>query len=167
MKANNKVIFFTMGIILASVLSAQEAVFLGLYPEVNAHSRDTRETVSLGCGILTGLDINRHFSVGIKASFFYDLETVSALEPQAFFRYYLPWRKEKNCPFIQAEAGSVIYWEFGEIFPAFSGGLAIGWRFTFAKNWYTEPIFRFGYPYIWGAGASAGYKFNLTRGKKQ
>ena len=162
----NKILLFTLGILLAPVISAQEDVFLGLYPEVNAHSR---EKLSFGGGLITGLDINRHFSAGIKASFFYDLKTVSALEPQAFFRYYLPWLRwpgEKDGPFVQAEAGSVIYWEFGEIFPAFSGGLAVGWRFSFAKNWYAEPTFRFGYPYIWGASAAVGYKFNLTRGKK-
>ena len=156
-----KILLFTVGIMLASVISAQENIFLGLFPEINAHTRDTSDTVSLGGGLLTGLEINRHFSVGIKVSFFYDLETVSALEPQAFFRYCLPWRNEKNGPYIQAEAGSIIYWEFGEMFPAFSGGLALGWRFSFGKNWYAEPTARFGYPYIWGGGAIAGYKFPL------
>ena len=162
-----RVLLFAAGILLAPVISAQENIFIGLYPEVNAHTRDTSNTVSLGGGLLIGLGINQHFSAGIKTSFFYDLKTVSALEPQAFFRYCLPWRKENNGPYIQAEAGSIIYWEFGEVFPAFSGGLALGWRFSFAKNWYAEPIVRFGYPYIWGAGAAIGYKFNLKENKKQ
>jgi hypothetical protein len=102
-----------------------EGWFAGLGAEANAH---TREAAAAGGGLSFGLDISRNFALGLKAAISYNFDTVAAVEPMAFFRYYPPLGI--SGPFIQAEAGAVVYFEYGLAYPAFSGGLALGWRFV-------------------------------------
>jgi len=128
-----------------------ESWFIGLGVEANAH---TREGIAAGGGLSLGLDINRNFSLGLKPAFFYNFDTVAAIEMPVFFRYYPPLGV--TGPFIQAEAGAAIYIEYGRAYPAFCGGLALGWRFILGKNIFIEPLFRGGYPFAWGAGITAG-----------
>jgi len=132
-----------------------EGWFIGFGVEANAH---TREGVAAGSGLSLGLDINRYFSLGLKPAFYHNFDLVATVELPAFFRYYPPWGI--NGPFIQAEAGAVVYFEHDFAYPAFSGGLALGWRFVLGKNIFIEPLFRGGYPFAWGAGITAGI---LTR----
>jgi hypothetical protein len=128
-----------------------EGWFVGLGAEANAH---TREAAAMGGGLSFGLDINRNFASGLKAAFSHNFDTVAAFEPLAFFRYYLPLGIAG--PFAQAEAGAAVYFEHGLAYPAFSGGLALGWRFALGRRFYIEPLFRGGYPFAWGAGLTAG-----------
>jgi hypothetical protein len=132
-------------------LHSLESWFIGLGAEANAH---TREGVAAGGGPSFGMDINRNFSLGLKAAFSHNFDTVAAVEIPAFFRYYLPLGIIG--PFVQAEAGTAIYFEHGSAYPAFSGGLALGWRFVLGQNMYIEPLLRGGYPFAWGAGLTAG-----------
>jgi hypothetical protein len=64
---------------------------------------------------------------------------------------------------MQAEAGTVVFFEHGLAYSAFSGGLALGWRFAFEKDMYIEPLFRGGYPFGWGAGFAVGIKARKER----
>jgi hypothetical protein len=41
----------------------------------------------------------------------------------------------------------------------FSGGLSLGWRFHLGRYFFLEPAVRGGYPYMAGAGLSAGARF--------
>jgi hypothetical protein len=144
--------FFTVcGLSLHSL----EGWFAGLGAEANAH---TREAAAMGGGMSFGLAINRNFALGLKTAFSHNFDTVSAVEPLVFFRYYLPGI---GGPFMQAEVGAVVYSEHGLAYPAFSGGLALGWRFVLGRNVFIEPLFRGGYPFAWGVGFMAG----ITRGK--
>jgi len=143
----------------ASDSFSSKVLFIGFRPEVNAH---TREVVAAGGGFLFGFDLNQYFATGLRIGFFHNMDTVATLEPQAFFRYYIPWKQwppDLGGFFVQAEAGYVAYFEYGETFHAFSGGLSAGWRSVITKNWVMEPAVRFGYPYIWGVGITAGYRF--------
>ena len=153
-------LFFT-GILLVPGIHAQESITLGLSPEASAH---TRAGVAVGGGLLVGLDINQQLAAGLKAAYYHNLDTVMTVEAQAFFRYTLPWPEGPGGPFVQAELGSDLFFENSELFPAISGGLSLGWSFVFAENWFVEPAGRFGYPYIWGATLTAGYKFPLNKG---
>jgi len=99
-------------IITKSAVHSQEDWFLGLGTEVNAH---TRNAVAVGSGLSFGLDINRSFAYGLKASFSNNFDTVSAFEPLTFFRYYLHFGIVGF--FIQAEAGTVVYFEYGLAYP--------------------------------------------------
>jgi outer membrane protein OmpA-like peptidoglycan-associated protein len=160
-KHMKKVVFLTLLLYISGSLYALDfyppvGAFAGIGPEVNAL---TRSGASVGGGILSGFDLNPLFSVGQKTAFFHNTDTISALELLGIFRFYLPWLhlpRETDGPFVQAEAGCIVFFEFDEVFPAFSGGLSAGWRFNFPHNWYLEPSLRFGYPHIWGVGVMAG-----------
>jgi len=138
--------------------------FAGIGPEINGYARSG---FSFGGALVIGIDLNDQFSTGLKTAFFNNFDTISAFETALFFRYYLPWLhlpKSTDGPFAQLEAGSVIFFESGynenlEAFPAFSGGLAAGWRFNLAENWYVEPAARIGYPHVWGFSVTAGIRF--------
>ena len=157
----NKLLCTIAVIFLAGNAFALDSVFVGIGPEVNAH---TRNGAALGGSFLAGIDLNKHFATGVKFGYSNNLDTVSCIEPQAFFRYSPPLPLPGRI-FLQAEAGSVIYFEFKEAYPAFSGGLALGWRFNFGGNWFAEPAFRGGYPYKWAFGAIAGYSFPIGQRK--
>jgi len=141
-------LFFTAGTLFPY---SPEGWFTGLGVEANAH---TREGAAAGGGLSFGLDINRKFTLGLKAAFYHNFDTVAAVELPAFFRYYPPL--SVTGPFMQAETGVVVYIEHGLAYPAFSGGFALGWRFVFGKIIFIEPLFRGGYPFAWGAGLTAG-----------
>jgi hypothetical protein len=113
-----------------------------------------------------GLDITHQFSAGMKNSFFYNLDSISILEPKVFIRYYLPWLHwpgEFDGPFAQAELGAALFFEHDKVFPSFSGGLSAGWRFNFTKTWYVEPALRLGFPYIWGINATVGIRLQAKK----
>ena len=129
--------------------------FAGLDAETKSN---TREGAAAGGGVSFGVDLNRHFSLGLKTAFTFNMDTVSALEPAILFRYHLPLKIFG--PFVQAELGTVVFFEYGKSYPAFLGDIAAGWRFNLRKNWYLEPAFRAGYPFIWGGSLSAGLRFD-------
>jgi len=140
--------FFTLGTLYPH---SPEGWFIGFGVEANAHSR---EGAAAGGGLSLGLDINRYFSLGLKPAFFHNFDTVAAVELPAFFRYNPPIGI--TGPFIQAEVGAVVYFEYSLVYPAFFGGLALGWRFVLGRNMYIEPLFRGGYPFALGAGLTVG-----------
>ena len=146
----------------AQNLLAPDNLFAGLGMEANAH---TRKGFALSGGILFGLDLTSQFAVGMKTAYSHNLDTVSAVEFQIFHRYYPTWLLRLinfEGFFVQQEAGCVIFYEFGEAFPAYINGLTLGWRFKFKQNWFWEPALRLGYPHIWGVGVIAGYSYSLN-----
>ena len=92
-------------------------------------------------------------------------EGLKTLEMTVFMRFFLLGFEVREGPFVQLSCGPVIFAEEGKSmsFPAegggFSVGLAAGWRFLFGDYFFLEPAFRAGYPYIAGAGVSAGIRF--------
>ena len=133
-------------------VSALDGGFVGLGGEANGNSK---EKPAAG-GILTmGLDINSFFAVGLKNAVSFSFEDLIVLENAAFFRYY----PIKNMGlFLQADLGATVLFENEKAKPVFLGGLLVGWRFNFGKFFYLEPSARGGYPFIWGAGLTAGVK---------
>ncbi|MCL2761805.1 MAG: hypothetical protein FWD36_01170 [Treponema sp.] len=138
---------------VAVSLPAMDNLFIGFSPELSAH---TRSGFAVGGGLLIGLDLSSQFAAGVKLAYFSDMDTVTSLDTQAFFRYNLPL--PVNGFFAQAEAGLVIYTEFEETFPAVAGGLAAGYHFDFNDKLFMEAAGRFGYPYMWGAGLLIGIR---------
>jgi outer membrane protein OmpA-like peptidoglycan-associated protein len=138
--------------------------FAGIGPEINGCSR---AGFSFGGNLMLGIDLNDSLSAGLKAGFFDNFDTVSALETALFFRYYLPYLhapKDIDGPFAQLEAGSFVFFERGsdkntEISPSFIGGLSAGWRINLGERWYVEPAARVGYPHVWGFSVTAGIRF--------
>jgi len=156
---------FIVGLLcMAGSLFAQTTMFVGAGLEANAN---TREGAALGTSLASAVDLNlwkQMFSAGLKLGFSGNMDTISTLETAALFRYYLPL--PINGFFVQAELGSAFFFENGESFPAFLGGLSVGWRYNLGKDWHIEPFARFGYPFIWGIGLQAGISFDLIGEKK-
>jgi len=155
-----KRLFIACLLFTAGGVFAQTGMFAGLGIETNAN---TREGAALGGSLTYAVDINRHFSAGVKTVFSGNMATVTTLEPAALFRYYLPLPVTGF--FAQAEAGVSIFFENDKSYPAFLGGLAAGWRYMFDKTWFIEPSFRGGYPFAWGFNVQAGLCFDLPGGK--
>jgi len=113
-----------------------------------------------------GIALNSQFAAGVKTSFFHNTDTISAIEPHGFFRYSLPWLRLPSSvdgPYAQTVVGAVFISEGGMTYPAFSGGLSVGWRFNLPINFYVEPEVRFSYPSLWGVSLMGGFKFQRTK----
>ena len=159
-----KTALFLCFLLIALPLSALDGAFIGISPEVNGY---TRTELALGGALLLGFDLGPNVAIGQKTGFYHDTNILSALEIQGFFRYKLPWLRMPNAnsgPFLQAEAGCTFLIEENENFPMFSGSGSLGWRFSFGRSLYAEPVFRAGYPFIWGAGLTIGIRFAMKGG---
>jgi len=138
----------------------------GLYAALLAEgSGYTRHSVAFGGGVILGGSFNGK-GVGISLLYAQDAEKFIFLEALAHFRYYLSFlshAKINTGLFLQAEGGIVLfsYEQFemsGHLTPV--AGLSAGWRFPLGTQWYIEPAIHGGYPYIFGAGLSAGMRFD-------
>ena len=156
----NKPIFCLLLLILAGSLFALDGVTFGVGGEANGSGR---EAIAAGGVLSIGLDIIPNFSIGIKKAYYYDFDLITVMEDTGFFRWY---PLNKFGLFIQAELGTMIYFEDSNSSPAFQGGFAAGWRFLFPQNsgagmnFYLEPYVRGGYPYLWGGGILMGVRVN-------
>ena len=150
-------------LLMTSNVSALSGIFTGLGLEVNGNSR---EGAAMGGNLTVGLDLNEQFSLGIKTVLSGNFDTIVTLEPAAFFRYYIPTLEFSpsfsiSGLFAQAELGTIIFFEQNKGYPAFLGGVALGWRYNIDEIWYIEPSVRFGYPFIWGVSFQGGLRFKL------
>jgi len=158
-----KILVFCLFLCVAGSLSALDWITLekmsfGIGAEANAN---TREGAAAGGVLSFDLELNKHFLIGLNATFSHNFDTVFTLEPRVFFRYNLPFKI--NGFFVQAELGTAVFFEDSKAYPAFSGGLAAGWRFLFNEKFYIEPYIRGGYPFIWGIGLTAGMSLSLKK----
>jgi len=90
-------------------------------------------------------------------------EAVVMLELALFMRFYLLGPEASTGLYIQVTAGAAMFASESAVsLPSeevsISAGLAVGWRFPLGNHWYIEPAIRAGYPYIAGAGVSAGFR---------
>lgn len=152
---------FCLFLAVAAGLPAQtNGSFIG--PGIEA-SGNGRESAAMTASLILGVDINEIFAAGVKVAFSHDFNTVSALEPQAFFRWYFLESRWRG-PFVELQAGGTVFLEHGKGFPAFQGGISAGWRFDLGEFFYVEPSARGGYPYIYGAGVSFGVRLGGSAG---
>jgi hypothetical protein len=154
-------ILFAVLLLVTVNLSALDGVFTGLGAEVNGNSH---EGIAYSGGLSLGLDVNRYFALGLK-TMISSYSGMMALEQAELIRLYFPLQRPG--PFVQAELGAFTFFEDGESYLTFLGGLALGWRFVIGKNWYMEPAVRGGYPFIWGAGISIGLRFPERKMNKE
>jgi len=137
-------------------------IFVGLFAEALGYSR---YNIAAGGGIVFGFNMNG-IGFGIHYTYVRDEENFNFLEGLYIFRLYLSQKKDNTGLFLQAEGGVVWFWYDDDISNiincmSFVGGLSAGWRFMMNKQWYIEPFIRGGYPYIFGAGFSTGFKFDF------
>jgi len=120
--------------------------------------------VSYGGGLAVGF--GKGTSVGMKAAWFFNFDDgISVLELNFLLRFYFFGKKACSGPFMQFTGGPALFFsnEIGVSVPSkigvFSIGVGCGWRFLIKEKWIIEPYIRGGYPYLAGAGLSAGIRF--------
>jgi len=120
--------------------------------------------ISSGVGLAIGF--GKGTSIGMKAVWFFDSDDgVSVLELNFLLRFYFFGKKACSGPFLQFMGGPALFFvdESGFSVPSrigvFSIGAGFGWRFLIKEKWFIEPYIRGGYPYLAGAGLSAGMHF--------
>lgn len=129
------------------------------------NSSGTPEGVGLALGYGSGI------SIGMKMVWFLPRfeeiisDDVSVLEINFLVRFYFSGKKAYSGAFLQFFGGPALFFcrENGFSVPsdigAFSIGMGFGWRFLIKEKWIIEPYIRGGYPYLAGAGLSAGIRF--------
>ena len=102
-------------------------------------------------------------ALGLRALYFVNPEDlVNILELNILFRLFL--MPSDSGPFIQFSGGPALFFrqDSDKAVPAdwgmISAGVSLGWRF-FLGRMFLEPSIRGGYPYMAGAGLSAGVRF--------
>lgn len=115
-------------------------------------------------GITFDYSVTRCFSVGVKAVVSYDLHekdnTIYSVEPLGFLRWYVvsPSGEPSSGLFVEGQGGAELLFVNSDFKTTGSTGLALGFRIP-TENFYCEPFLRGGYPYMFGAGISAGFRF--------
>jgi len=152
-----KLSFLLAALVLAGThIYAQEyKIALGAGPEWNMNSRK-----NFAGGAVLGFDYNlpKSFAAGLGFGINYNFSNVVVIEPAAMFRWYFLGKGHTGF-FAQADIGAFFLQEDGEVYTYFLGGLRGGYRFQLKKSFYIEPYGRLGYPFAFGIGALAGYKF--------
>ena len=122
-------------------------------------------STSIAYGGGAAIGYGRGVSIGVRAAYFVENEyQIATLELSFLLRFYFLGRDSISGPFIQLMGGPVIFARDSSMnvpseYGIFSAGLSFGWRFLLGKIWFIEPSVRGGFPYIAGAGVSAGMRF--------
>jgi len=131
------------------------ALGLGLEWNMNARANFA------GGGVL-GFDYNLPFAIpfamGMTVTYSNNFSGFSAIEPAAMFRWYFLGNGHKGF-FAQADVGTFLVFEDGNLIPLFLGGLRGGFRLPFSSMFYFEPYGRIGYPFAFGIGITIGIMF--------
>jgi len=153
-----RVLLFAL-LFLAFSLSAfaqeEKKISLGLGPEFNMNSRE-----NFAGGAVLGFDYNiaRSFAAGLTVTGSSNFSGIVVMEPAALFRWYFLGNGHTGL-FVQADAGAWLVLEDGDFTPLFLGGLRAGFRVPLGSSFYIEPYGRGGYPFVFGVGLLAGFRF--------
>lgn len=134
---------------------------LGLIVEANKNSISM---IAPAAGISFDYSVFRKLSIGIKTIISYDVfekeNSILAVEPLGFIRWYVvsPSGEPSAGLFIEGQGGPELLFVNSAVRASANGGLSLGFRMTF-QNFYLEPSIRGGYPYLFGAGINAGFRF--------
>ena len=103
------------------------------------------------------------FSAGVKLLYSTEFKRYGLFDTALLLRWnfydFAKLKKPDSGFFVQAEGGVSLGWN-GKASKPFVFGLgeaAFGYRFT-VKNFFIEPYIRGGYPVIWAAGVSGGFR---------
>ncbi|MCL2831553.1 MAG: hypothetical protein FWD78_00145 [Treponema sp.] len=128
---------------------------MGIGPEWNMDSR-----YNFAMGGVFGLDINlpNSLAFGLTITGSTNFNGIKVVEPAGLFRWYFMGNGHTGF-FAQADLGAFVIFENGNITPMYLGGIRGGYRFSLSQVFYAEPYGRIGYPFAFGIGAMAGFKF--------
>ena len=119
---------------------------------------DSRHNFAGGTSLHFSFNVFRNYSLGVNLSASYNFNDFTALEPTFFVRRYFKQDVFRQF-FLQLDMGSFIIFENEEVIPMFDAGLKGGYRFLLGSSFYIEPYGRMGYPFAFGIGAAAGFRF--------
>lgn len=134
---------------------------LGLLLGINKNSIDA---VAPEAGLSFDYTVLRRLALGLKAMLSADVfnreNEIYTFEPLGFLKFYLtsPQGEPGTGFFIEGDFGISVIFLNDSSHVAFNCGAAIGYKHAFGF-FYLEPALRLGYPYIFGAGLSAGFRF--------
>ncbi len=134
---------------------------VGIIAEANKNSL---EFISPSAGFVFDYSLWRKFSSGIKLYVSHDVtekqNNLSTVETLGYLRFYIVSLSGEPVSglFTEFQAGSSFFFINSRFKNVINGGLSSGYRFTF-NSFYLEPELRFGYPYLFGCGISAGMRF--------
>jgi hypothetical protein len=155
-------VFCTFLLIFSSPIFAQntekqELFFIAPLFETIGYSD---ESTAFGGGLTIGTGSGIAF--GMRLLYALNPEDFTFVEILFFLRYYFFGSGANTGPFVQLNTGPVLYIDnitnlkgYGNI----SAGLTAGWRFSLGNRFFLEPAARFGFPYLAGAGVSAGFRY--------
>jgi hypothetical protein len=137
-------------------VSALEREDLWVCPVVETNLYSLSGPAAFGGGLAVGYgDVG---PCGLRLLYAADYNNFATLEIVAFARLFL--FESGSGFFIQVEIGPALFFDNGQsVWGQPSIGVMTGWRFPLGKRWFIEPALRIGYPYIAGAGLSAGFRF--------
>ena len=136
-------------------------VALGFGAEVNKNSLDS---VAPAGSVTFDYSIFRKVSLGVKMFASFDVNekdnSLTILEPLALLKVYLvsPSGEPGTGVFLEGLGGVSILLVDSDVKVVANCGGGFGYRAAFG-NFYIEPEIRVGYPFIAGAGLSAGFRF--------
>jgi hypothetical protein len=103
-------------------------------------------------------DINNLMAVGFKVVMSENFGKTIVAEPELYYRVYVAkflWGRV----FAQLDLGASYIIDDKDLYPEPLMGVSAGVRFPFLGRFYAEPYLRFGYPFMWGLGATGGIRF--------
>jgi len=116
-------------------------------------------------GVGGAIGYGRGSSIGLKMVWFLDNEGISVMEINCLLRFYFYGKRAYSGPFMQIIGGPALFYSQNAeaLLPAkvgiFTFGVDVGWRLLLFDRVFIEPSVRAGYPYLIGAGISAGVRF--------
>jgi len=161
-----KLALFILLLMICVPLSAQEQkksedLWIGLGAEMAFYS-----PVSLAAGGSIAIAYGNGTSIGTKISWLFDNDgQLNIVILDFLFRVYFFGSSANSGLYLQFAGGPALYFQKEEKFSlpvrigTLNAGLNLGWRFLLGKSFYIEPSISGGYPYIFGAGLSAGVRF--------
>ena len=133
----------------------EKKVAIGVGPEWNMNSR---HNFAMGGAMALDFKLPNSFAIGLNFGASYNFKGITVMEPSGMFRWYFLGSGKKGF-FVQADLGAFLIFEESELTIMFLGGLRSGIRIPLGKSFYVEPFGRLGYPFAFGIGVMAGFRF--------
>jgi hypothetical protein len=152
--------FFLAGMGALAFSQEKGAISAGFGVEANNYSVDG---AALGFRLSAAYGITEDWAAGLVFGINRDFKRITVLEGQVFARRYL-FPLGGGRFFAQLNAGGAAVFDYYDAHPSFSGGASAGYRFPvkiLAHDFYLEPFVGAGFPYLWRAGITAAYLFNI------
>jgi hypothetical protein len=122
--------------------------------------------MSVGARAFFLVDVEPALATGMRTGYSHNFSGIQTVELAGLCRWYIRsfYRDgpgegpPESRLFAQIESGMDLVLYKDGFYPAFLGGLVLGWRYN-GDPWFFESSFRVGYPYIWGGVLfSFGYR---------